>query len=56
MSRDTLLVAVWPRILVSDIGFSVYIREIRQALDDDSHAPRYIQPYTGVVIAFEMLT
>ncbi len=43
VSKDTLLAAVWPRTLISDTGLAVCVREIRQALGDDSHAPRYIQ-------------
>jgi DNA-binding winged helix-turn-helix (wHTH) protein/tetratricopeptide (TPR) repeat protein len=41
--KDELLQAVWPGVAVSEAVLTVCIGEIRQALGDDSHAPRYVE-------------
>jgi pimeloyl-ACP methyl ester carboxylesterase/DNA-binding winged helix-turn-helix (wHTH) protein len=42
-SKQELLDAVWPGVFVGDAVLKVTIREIRRALGDDAHAPRYIE-------------
>jgi pimeloyl-ACP methyl ester carboxylesterase/DNA-binding winged helix-turn-helix (wHTH) protein len=41
--KQELLEAVWPDVFVGDAVLKVTIRELRKALEDDPHAPRYIQ-------------
>jgi DNA-binding winged helix-turn-helix (wHTH) protein/tetratricopeptide (TPR) repeat protein len=41
--REELLQVIWPGIAVSDAVLTVCIGEIRQALRDNPHAPRYIE-------------
>jgi pimeloyl-ACP methyl ester carboxylesterase/DNA-binding winged helix-turn-helix (wHTH) protein/class 3 adenylate cyclase len=41
--KEELLEAVWPGVFVADGALKVCIREIRRALGDDAHAPRYIE-------------
>jgi DNA-binding winged helix-turn-helix (wHTH) protein/predicted ATPase len=43
VTREEVLQAIWPGIAVSDAVLTVCIREIRQALEDDPQAPRYIE-------------
>ncbi len=43
VTREEVLQAVWPGIAVSDAVLTVCIGEIRQALGDNHHAPRYIE-------------
>lgn len=43
LTKATLLEAVWPETLVSEVVLSVCIRELRQELGDDARAPRYIE-------------
>jgi DNA-binding winged helix-turn-helix (wHTH) protein/predicted ATPase len=43
VSREELLEAVWPGVVVSEVVLTVCIREIRQALGDDSQAARYVE-------------
>jgi len=42
-SKEALIEAAWPDRVVSESGLSVCIREIRDALGDNSRAPRYVQ-------------
>jgi len=42
-SKDELTDAIWPDRIVSDSSLTVCIREIREALGDDSRTPRYVQ-------------
>jgi pimeloyl-ACP methyl ester carboxylesterase/DNA-binding winged helix-turn-helix (wHTH) protein len=42
-TKRELLDAVWPGVFVGDAVLKVTIREIRRALGDDAHAPRYIE-------------
>ncbi|MEM6456891.1 MAG: winged helix-turn-helix domain-containing protein, partial [Acidobacteriota bacterium] len=42
-SKDLLLDEVWPDTFVTDTVLKVCIRELRQALDDDPKAPRFIK-------------
>jgi DNA-binding winged helix-turn-helix (wHTH) protein/predicted ATPase len=43
LTKETLLGAIWPYTHVSDAVLRGCIREIRQALDDISHAPKFIE-------------
>src|SRR5262245_56099257 len=42
VTKDELLSAVWPDVVVSDASIKVCVREIRSALADDVKTPRYI--------------
>ena len=41
--KQELLDAVWPGVFVGDAVLKVTIREVRKALGDDPHAPRFIE-------------
>ena len=43
VTKDQLLAAVWPGTTVTDTVLKVCVREIRDALGDDSDAPRFIE-------------
>lgn len=43
LSREELMAAVWAGLVVSDETLSRCISDLRQALGDDSHKPRYIE-------------
>src|SRR5262245_57092394 len=43
LTKATLLEALWPETLVSEVVLSVCSRELRQALGDDARAPRFIE-------------
>ena len=43
VTKDELLSAVWPDVIVSDASVKVCVREIRKALDDDADEPRFIE-------------
>jgi predicted ATPase/DNA-binding winged helix-turn-helix (wHTH) protein len=43
ITKDELLTAVWPDTYVSVVVPMVCIRELRQALEDDAKAPRFIE-------------
>src|SRR5215207_1446062 len=43
VTKDELLSAVWPDVIVSDASIKVCVREIRKALDDDVKTPTYIE-------------
>ncbi len=43
VSKEELFRAVWPKTAVTDATLTSCIKELRQALDDDAHAPRYIE-------------
>jgi pimeloyl-ACP methyl ester carboxylesterase len=42
-SKEELLSTVWPGVFVGDAVLKGTIREVRKALGDDSHAPRFIE-------------
>ena len=42
-SKEELLGAVWPGVFVGDAVLKGTIRELRKALGDDSHEPRFIE-------------
>jgi pimeloyl-ACP methyl ester carboxylesterase len=43
VSKQELLAAVWPGVFVNDAVLKSTIRELRRALADDSHEPRFIE-------------
>ena len=43
ITKQELFDAVWADVFVGDAALKVCIREIRRALDDDAHKPRYIE-------------
>ena len=43
VTKQELFDAVWADVFVGDAALKVCIREIRRALDDDAHKPRYIE-------------
>src|SRR5688572_3908151 len=43
VSKQELLSAVWPGVFVGDAVLKGTIRELRKALADDSHEPRFIE-------------
>ena len=43
VTKDELLSAVWPDVIVGDASIKVCVREIRQALRDDVKTPQYIE-------------
>jgi pimeloyl-ACP methyl ester carboxylesterase len=43
VSKDELLAAVWHDVFVGDAVLKSTIRELRKALGDDSHEPRFIE-------------
>jgi DNA-binding winged helix-turn-helix (wHTH) protein len=52
VSKSDIMAAVWPDTYVHPDNIKVLVREIRIALGDDSHAPRYIQSEAGRGYAF----
>src|SRR5690349_25146113 len=42
VTKEQLLKAIWPDVIVGDASVKVCIREIRKALVDDAQAPRFI--------------
>jgi predicted ATPase/DNA-binding winged helix-turn-helix (wHTH) protein len=47
VTKQELLDAVWPETYVSDSVLKVCVREIREALEDDPRAPRFIETAQG---------
>jgi DNA-binding winged helix-turn-helix (wHTH) protein len=43
LAKDDLHARIWPGVFVVDANLSVLIAEIRRALADDAHAPRFIR-------------
>jgi DNA-binding winged helix-turn-helix (wHTH) protein/predicted ATPase len=43
VTKEELLNAIWPGIFVGDAVLKVAIRQIREALEDDSASPRFIE-------------
>jgi predicted ATPase/DNA-binding winged helix-turn-helix (wHTH) protein len=52
VTKTDLLDAVWPETAVSDAVLKVSIRELREALEDDPKAPRYIETTHGAGYRF----
>ena len=47
VTKDDLLSAVWPDVIVTDGALKVAVRELRKALDDDARNPEYIETVHG---------
>lgn len=43
VSKQELLDAVWPGVFVGDAVLKTAVRDLRRALVDDPHTPRYIE-------------
>src|SRR5215471_17560103 len=43
VSKNELLAAVWPDVIVSETVLAVCVNELRQALGDDPQQPRFIE-------------
>jgi DNA-binding winged helix-turn-helix (wHTH) protein/predicted ATPase len=43
VTKNDLMNAIWPDVIVSDASIKVCVREIRQALADDIKSPKYIE-------------
>ena len=43
VTKDTLLAAVWPEVVVTETAVTKRIQEVRRALRDNPKAPRYIE-------------
>ena len=43
VTKEELLSAVWPDVIVTDASIKVCVREIRKALDDGARTPTYIE-------------
>lgn len=43
VTKDDLLAAVWPEVVVTETALTKRIQEVRRALGDDPKAPRYIE-------------
>lgn len=43
VTRDALVAAVWDATYVSEASLAMCIRELRQALGDTAHTPRYVE-------------
>jgi DNA-binding winged helix-turn-helix (wHTH) protein len=54
ITKEELLRAVWPNRVVSEWALWTCIREIREALSDDIHAPHYIQTVHRRAIALSL--
>jgi DNA-binding winged helix-turn-helix (wHTH) protein len=52
LSKDELLTAIWPDTHVIEANLNVVVAEIRRALGDDRHAPRFIRTVHAVGYAF----
>ena len=52
VSREEVLAAVWPAVRVSDATLASTLRDLRRVLDDDAHAPRFVQTARGMGFRF----
>jgi DNA-binding winged helix-turn-helix (wHTH) protein len=52
LSKAVLQERLWPATFVAEANLSNLVAEIREALDDDAHAPRYIRTAHGFGYAF----
>jgi DNA-binding winged helix-turn-helix (wHTH) protein len=52
LAKGDLLAAIWPDTYVIEANLNVVIAEIRRALGDDRHAPRFIRTVHAVGYAF----
>jgi class 3 adenylate cyclase/predicted ATPase len=47
VTKDELIAAVWDVPYVSDMALATCIREIRRALDEQAHAPQFVETVRG---------
>src|SRR5215510_1594618 len=47
VTKDELLTRIWPGAFVVEANLNVLVREVRHALGDDAHEPRYVQTIHG---------
>src|SRR5207247_9902897 len=47
VTKDELIAAVWDVPYVSDTALAACIREIRRALDEQAHAPQFVETVRG---------
>ncbi len=47
VTRDELLSNIWPEVTVNEEGLTTCIYELREALGDDPHTPRFIKTVYG---------
>jgi DNA-binding winged helix-turn-helix (wHTH) protein len=52
VSKTAIQEQLWPRTFVSESNLASIINELRRALDDDAHAPKYIRTVHGFGYAF----
>jgi DNA-binding winged helix-turn-helix (wHTH) protein len=52
VSKAEIHERVWPNTYVSEVNLATLVFEIRTAIDDDPHAPRYIRTVRGYGYAF----
>lgn len=52
MSKADIHEQLWPETFVADSNLASIINELRRALDDDAHAPKYIRTVHGFGYAF----
>lgn len=52
VTKQALMQQVWPDTFVTEANLSVYIAEIRRALDDQARQPRFIRTDSGSGYAF----
>ncbi len=52
VTKDELLAAVWPRVIVTDGAVAATLRDLRRALGDDAQAPRFILTARGIGYRF----
>jgi DNA-binding winged helix-turn-helix (wHTH) protein len=53
VSRQEILDAVWPDVVVSDGSVTVLVNELRKALRDDARSPRWIRTLQGYGYALD---
>ncbi len=52
VTKDALLDAVWPRVVVGEDALSFQIQSLRQVLEDDARRPRFIATVHGIGYRF----
>ena len=52
LSKAQILESVWPSTFVADSNLASVVNELRRALDDDAHAPKYIRTVHAFGYAF----
>src|SRR5215470_5012223 len=52
LSKAQLHAALWPDTFVSDANLAMLVAEIRQAIDDDARAPRFVRTVQRYGYAF----